>query len=1268
MANNLRYLFLLLFLGVGGAAFAQNSGIVGKIVDEKGEAIIGAIVQASEGGTVKGGAQTDENGSYTIKPLNAGRYEVRASYIGYKASITSQVLVSPDKNTAVNLKLEPSTTLNEVVVKEYKVPLIDKYQPGTTQTMTSETIENLPTINTNDAASLAGGTYQKKNGEAVSIGGARSNGTLYIIDGVQVRGTSGTNFPPGTIDQISVITSGVPAKYGDATGGVINITTKGGTSKTQGGVAFEHSIDGYNHNLASFNVTGPLLKKRVDSLNKKNVIGYSIGAQYAYDADPDPNYNPNYIVKADVLDRIRKNPLVATTNSGGAPVYKYASEFITMNDLEKSKKRINADQTNYRFNGKLDYQLAENLSLSVGGNYTNTKAKAYSRFMTLFAPENIPVDQSYTGRGYIRLTQRFGKSNINMEEGKVQKTPLISNAYYTLQADYQVDHFNRENENHKKKTFEYGYIGKFDIFERPEYAYGVDDSTGIFGTRLISYVPTAVTFQRSEINPLLANYTTQYYNLLDGFLPTSLGAIEQGRGLVNGAQLANTYGDLWVNVGSPGNSGVNGYYYTNNEQVAIDVNASFDLQPKKTKHAIEFGLYYQQRTERYYNALGISRIWQTARLLTNKHLNELDSEHPMFLVDGVLYTMEQIRAGEVIPGAGDTILYDTKYNGAEQSEFDKNLRRRLGLAIDDKTLLNIDAMDPSSLSLDLFSPDELINSGNPMVTLYGYDYNGKKLSGQVNFNDWFTKKDADGNYTRQVGAFHPNYIAGYIQDKFEFKDINMNLGVRVERFDANTKVLKDPYSLYAVNTVATSTAVNSINGGKTPDNIGSDYVVYVTDNASSNPQAIGYRHEDDWYDAYGRIVNDPALIKTIAGSSREAQPDLQKNSPDGKRALTMKDDGYDPNSSFTDYQPQVNVMPRLSFTFPIADQSMFYAHYDVLVQRPKTASELYVSPADYYFINQSSNGIIANPNLKPEKLFDYELGFQQVLTQNSSLTITGFYRERKDMIQVRPYINAWPNTYFTFGNRDFSTTKGFTLKYDLRRLGPIQMTLSYTLQFAEGTGSSSGASNGGRSDVVSQAGLLQSLIQAQLPNLRFAFPLDIDSRHNITADIDYRYDEKEGPVVGGTHILENAGINLIFRARSGEPYTKYALPGSSKLIAGSVMGARYPWHYMLDLRVDKDLGLSFGKRSADGLKRKNYLALNAFMYIQNVLNTKDILQVYGYTSRTDDDGFLASPQGQATISTQTDAQSYTELYNLDKVDPTYLNNPRRVILGLSLNF
>ena len=40
--------------------------------------------------------------------------------------------------------------------------------------------------------------------------------------------------------------------------------------------------------------------------------------------------------------------------------------------------------------------------------------------------------------------------------------------------------------------------------------------------------------------------------------------------------------------------------------------------------------------------------------------------------------------------------------------------------------MNVDALDPSQFSLDMFSADELLNNGDSYVSYYGYDHTGKK--------------------------------------------------------------------------------------------------------------------------------------------------------------------------------------------------------------------------------------------------------------------------------------------------------------------------------------------------------------------------------------------------------------------------------------------------------------------------------------------------------------------------------------------------------------
>lgn len=1270
MTSLLRFLIVLFITAVSGQALAQGTSgsVQGTVLDDKNEPIMSAIVEAVQGGIVKGGAQTDIDGFYSIKPLAPGRYDIRVKAISFKEDLTTNVIVNPDKITEVKAKLElSSTTLTEVVIREFKVPLIDKFAAGNTTIKTSEEIEKMATRNTSTMVAQSAGAYSQTDGGVVSMTGARGDGTLYIIDGVQVYSNRGINLSQNAIDQMQVITSGLPAKYGDAIGGVVTITTKGVTDKLRGSVTLERSVDGYGHNLGNFTLSGPLLKKKIDSINKKPIVGFFLSGDAWYDQDRSPRYHGNYMVNEDVLKSIQENPLVAVPNQSGQPIYRNRAETVTGKDLYLTKRRQNAQIFEGRLTGRLDFQLDENVNLSAGGSFNYSKSKSYSNAWALFAPDDIPDVYNYTGRGFIRLQQSFRKSNNTPAEGEAAQKQIISNAFYTIQADYQIDYQKSEHSKHKDNIFNYGYLGKFNTEYIPIYVPGQDSSSEKYGTRLLlDRVATQTTYQRSDMNPLLANYTSQYFRDLEGTSPGSTNEIVARNSLVNGFMPQSIYG-LYLTTGQA----PTGFSRADIQQYSVAVDASFDLQPGKTRHAIEFGLYYQQRSESNYSMSGAGTtggLWQYMRLLSNSHIG-LDYSTPTFVVDGKQYTEQELDANGISWNPADTILYNRGLVGTE-SNFSKNLRAKLGKASTD--YVAIDMLDPSEFSVDMFSADELLNAGNPYVGYMGYDYKGNRQRGQVNFNDFFTKKDANGNYTRDIGSFRPNYIAGYIQDKFQFKDLFFNIGLRVERFDANTKVLKDPYSLSEVNTVGDARGITDefgnprvkntfTEGGVTPSNIGDDYVVYVNNNESAAPSVIGYRNGDDWYDPFGRIVTDPTSLKQYSGG-RDPQPYLVNS----KTRIT--DSTFDPNSSFTDYKPQINVMPRILFNFPISDQAMFYAHYDIVVQRPKAG--IITTASDYYFLTSNQGAFINNPDLKPEKSFDYELGFKQTLSASSALTISGFYKERKDMIQVRPYLYAYPTTYYTYGNRDFSTTKGMTLRYDMRRTENLRLDLAYTLQFANGTGSNINSSIGGGSP--SAPGLLSQLISAGLPNVRTVFPLDVDVRHNINTTIDYRYGNGKGPMIGKTHILQNAGANFQFMTRSGEPYTKYTYPTPvANTVDGQVNGARLPWHFMINVRVDKDFNLSaLGRKDKEVTKPRRELYVNAYVLITNLLNTRDVLRVNGYTGRPDDDGYLTHPQGIQSVANQLNGQSYIDLYsaNLLMGANGNINLPRRINLGLNFNF
>jgi hypothetical protein len=403
-------------------------------------------------------------------------------------------------------------------------------------------------------------------------------------------------------------------------------------------------------------------------------------------------------------------------------------------------------------------------------------------------------------------------------------------------------------------------------------------------------------------------------------------------------------------------------------------------------------------------------------------------------------------------------------------------------------------------------------------------------------------------------------------------------------------------------------------------------------------------NNNTWYFADGTQANDGNVV--FGGG---VITPLLQDTINGDEILLP---GFNPDYSFVDYTPQVNWLPRLAFSFPISEDANFFAHYDILVQRPP--SNWQVTPLDYTYFYTPNRTPDNNANLLPEKVVDYEVGFQQKLNQNSAIKFSAYYREQRDMIQSR-LIQYVPviGRYETYANIDFGTVKGFTWQYDMRRSLNTEIRLAYTLQFADATGS--GAN--------SQRGL------TRFGNLRSLFPLDFDERHNIAAIFDYRYDEGKrynGPRIGGKDILSNFGVNVQATAASGRPYTATIRPerfgGSGKV--GAINANRLPWRFNADLRVDKTFNLAKAG--------KNPLNLNIYLRVANLLNRKNILGVYTATGSPTDDGYLATSEGQSILNGITaqgaNQQAYLDAYSWTVRNPNNFTLPRRIYVGASFEF
>ncbi|MGB3618164.1 MAG: carboxypeptidase regulatory-like domain-containing protein [Catalinimonas sp.] len=1242
-------LFIFCFLGISGLTWAQTGKLSGTIFDEEtSEPVPFANVIASQNGVQKGGTTTDFNGNYLISSLVPGQYDVEVSYVGYRPKRIAGVLINFERTRRLDIEIASGATTLEEVVVEYQRPLIEADNTSTGAVLTKEQIQQLPTRSINAIITTAPAVFSSDDGGALNIKGNRSGSNQTFINGVKVVGPV-PNLPIEAIEEISVITGGVPAQFGDATGGIINITTRSASSEFFGTVTAETSrpFDSWNQDLVGITAGGPLLTRPDvnDPTRKRTILGFFGSVQYQGFRDPDPPATPIFVVKDEVLDQIREQPMFRDGQS-----ILYATDTLKDDQFDELDYRPNTERQDLLTNFTLDFQPSNDLLFTAGGNFNliNGRSDIFGSTgsnnlhrASAFNSENNTEDLNRRWNAFVRFTQNFRPSG--------DTASLVEDAYYQVQLDYGQRNDVLRDVRHGDDYLNYRYVGQF-FQETGDFNIGpiatlpfgdggleLQEEGGGRNVVIRNLAPVGVDFRPSELNPLLASYTQTAIELSEA---QSIFDIVANRGLLNGNGPSTTYG-LYDSPGST----TNRYNLSFDEQYRVSALGAATIG----RHTIKVGFEYEQRVDAFYTIIP-GQLWNIGRFSLNGHVDPFGA----FDVDS-LSSPDSIF---VTPRATLSSINDSTGRYQGQSVFDARLRRSLGVS--DDAIISIDELTPEQLSVDFFQAEDLLDFR--MVGYRGYDYLGNRLDGSVAFEDFFY--DAEN---RPQDAFRPIYAAGFIQDKFEFDDIIVNVGLRVDRFDANQKVLRDPNSLTRLLTVGdlrnSNVDFSAFRNTEytLPGTIDDDFVVYVDQESNDyipgqnegDFRILGFRSGEVYYDAQGQEIQNARGVIDV-GDNGQANPLFTLNglSP---RDREIWEESRVTLDAFEDYRPQINVQPRIAFSFPISDLALFFAHYDVRTQRPP--ARIGASPSDYYYLNQQVGAVISNANLRNERLVDYQVGFQGVLSPTSSIRFSAFYSELRDQIQIINQPFAYPTPYRTFGNIDFQTSKGLTVAYDLRRTENLRIDASYTLQFAEGTGSSD-----------TQAA---NLTEVGDPNLRVPIPLNFDQRHALKLNLDYRFADDEGPLLFGKSVFENAGINFFIFAGSGIPFTRNGGNVNSSIIAGvqqrtqidgSPNSSRLPWNIRSQLRVDK----TFDFGNAAGERRPK--ALNVFVYIQNLFDRRNVLGVYSFTGSATDDGYLNSGIGREFVSQQANPEAFEQLYRKRLERPDFFSLPRRIRLGAAFNF
>jgi hypothetical protein len=208
-------------------------GQLGKVhgtATEGSETLPGYSVRLRSSGAEIRRGMTDTQGKYEFALLPAGSYEVEIeeNEVFYRRAFT----VAPGETCPLKIDIETATAYDKEGNRIYRstgtqitgevTPLftVDPIQP---QVVTGEELSHRPDRGLEAALPSFSKITQRDAGDPLNIGGARSEGTAIYVDNVKVRGDF--QVPQSAISQIALMNSGIPAEFGDATGGVILITT-----------------------------------------------------------------------------------------------------------------------------------------------------------------------------------------------------------------------------------------------------------------------------------------------------------------------------------------------------------------------------------------------------------------------------------------------------------------------------------------------------------------------------------------------------------------------------------------------------------------------------------------------------------------------------------------------------------------------------------------------------------------------------------------------------------------------------------------------------------------------------------------------------------------------------------------------------------------------------------------------------------------------------------------------------------------------------------
>lgn len=338
---------------------------------------------------------------------------------------------------------------------------------------------------------------------------------------------------------------------------------------------------------------------------------------------------------------------------------------------------------------------------------------------------------------------------------------------------------------------------------------------------------------------------------------------------------------------------------------------------------------------------------------------------------------------------------------------------------------------------------------------------------------------------------------------------------------------------------------------------------------------------------------------------------------------------------FEDSPPQFMLSPRLNISYPITNRQIIKMNYGIYYK---------VAPLTDMFANYNINHVqvdglrIGNPNMKPERVNSYEIGYDYQFSDEYAFSVNSYYKDIFNELGVAA-VRITPSPYFQTTVSEYGNARGIEFEIRKARSNNHSFRLNYTLSRVMGTADNVNTNLGIQPD--------RSIPGLEIfPYPLAAYPLGRDIPHDITGIFNLYFLKNDGPSIAGVHILENFDFGLTVNYRSGVPFTVSDMNGNP---LGERNADRFPNVFRADLKIRRllDLGDIFGK----SLKGTN---VELYLDIFNVTNNRQAVAWNTATKDPDNNLRLTNVQiGQFNATpfykegNYADAQSFT----INQYDP-----------------